>query len=632
MVLVRELILENFMSYEYSRVPLKPGLNLVCGPNGAGKSALVLGLAVALGQTYTERSRRLGDLIRRGKDLARVSVVFDNSPHDGKRPIAEIASDTIVLSRYLSQDGTYWHELNSRAVVKGEIMRLLERLSINPDNMLIVMHQNMIDVFSAIDARERLKLVEEAVGLRGYRERILEAREKLSHTLSEEESVRAMLEKTSETMRYWESEYQRFKRKKELETQREKLELEYAWAKCIRQEEAIGTLQSKLEGLRREFAEIEGDLEQNSKRATELEKRLGELEFDLDASYQKLIDHERAQAESEAIVKLIGGFSASLRSLESLQELLGQLEAELASKERSSEEAGERAKQTRSELVGIKKELERAHEDNINVRVRLAVLGFRRELLEREISGHESELRRSRRELEQMVQEAEQVGGRVETERKPQEVLDELRLVNAQLAGLADISPDVERMYLSYRNTVEELKVKAEIAAANRKRALEELEVRQRRWSSELKKLLREVETDYLEFLKQVNASGKARLANAHDIDEAGLELFFGFGGIEPQVLDAYTQSGGERSTSSMCFLLALQRRIESPIRAIDEFETHMDPRNREVIMRQILGSMRDESKQYIVITPGQIPGIEGVPNVITVQNVAGTSKVRVAQ
>jgi len=31
---IREVILENFMSHEYSRIPLKPGMNLITGPNG----------------------------------------------------------------------------------------------------------------------------------------------------------------------------------------------------------------------------------------------------------------------------------------------------------------------------------------------------------------------------------------------------------------------------------------------------------------------------------------------------------------------------------------------------------------------------------------------------------------------
>jgi len=631
--LIQEIILENFTSYEYSRIPFNPGLNLVCGPNGAGKSSILLALAVALGQTYTERSRRLSDLIRRGKDLGRVSVVFDNYPHDGRRPIPSVNSDTLVLSRYLNRDGTYWHEANNRTMTKGEVLRLLGRLSINPDNMLIIMHQNMIDVFGAIDAHERLKLIEEAVGLREYREHILEAREKLSHTLSEEESNRSLLEKAQETLRYWEGEYGRFQRKQELGERKRELELEYAWAKCIRQEEAVGNLQSKLDGLRSELGEIEGELEQSSKRGGELETKLRELEFGLDAAYQKLITHERAQAEAGARAKLIESFNASLRSVAEvgLSELLGHLEVELGRANEGLKEAGERANEVKSELVGIKGELEKTQETYVNSRIHIAVLGFRRELLERDISSAQSELRRARRELEQLEGEARQVGARIETERKPQEVLDELKLTNIQLASLADVSPDVERMYLSYKGTLKELEAKAEVAAANRKRALDELELRKQRWTNETNNLISEVKTSYTEILKRVNASGDVNLMNAHDIDEAGIELLVGFKGAEPQVLNAYTQSGGERTTALMCFLLALQQQIQSPIRAIDEFETHLDPRNREAILQGIIEFMRSEETQYIVITPGQLVSVEGVPNVITVQNIAGSSQVKVA-
>jgi chromosome segregation ATPase len=631
--LIREIILENFMSYEYSRLPFKPGLNIVCGPNGAGKSSILLGLAVALGQTYTERSRRLSDLIRRGKDLARVSVIFDNSPHDGRRPIPSVNSDTFILSRYLNRDGTYWHEANNRMVMKGEVLRLLGRLSINPDNMLIIMHQNMIDVFGAIDARERLKLVEEAVGLREYREQILEAREKLSHTLSEEESIRNLLEKAQETLRYWEGEYGRFQRKQELGERKRELELEYAWAKCIKQEEAVENLRSKLDALKEELKEIDGELGKNSKRGEELEAKLKELEFELDAAYQKLIAHERAQAEAGARAKLIESFNASLRSVAEagLGALLKHLGVELGRAKEDLKEAGGRVKEVKSELVGVKGELERTREAHVNSRVHIAVLGFRRELLEGDISNAQSELRQARRELEQLEGEAKQVGRRVETQRKPIEVLDELKLTNIQLASLADVSPDVERMYLSYKSTLKELEVKAEVVAANRQRALEELELRKQRWTNELSKTLREVKTSYGEILKRVNASGDVNLVNAHDIDEAGLELLVGFKGAEPQVLDAYTQSGGERTTALMCFLLALQQRIQSPIRAIDEFEAHLDPRNREEILRGIIEFMKGEATQYIVITPGQLVNVEGVPNVITVQNIAGSSKVKVA-
>ncbi|MEM2874713.1 MAG: AAA family ATPase [Candidatus Hadarchaeales archaeon] len=613
--MIKEIILENFMSHTYSRISLSKGLNLICGPNGAGKSSILLGLSVALGQTYTERSRRLSDLIRRGEDMARVSVVFDNSPEDGKRPVPGIAADTVVLSRYMKKDGTYWHEINGRTVVKGEVLRLLARLSINPDNMLIIMHQNMVDLFGAIDPKERLRLVEEAVGLREYREHILEAREKLSHTLSEEEATRSLLEKARETLRYWETEYQRFQKKQMLGERKRELEVEYAWAKCRKQEEIVEKLRARVEEMNAELKEVTAELEAGSRDEKMLDRKMKELDFEIESAYHRLIDLERLRGETDAGIRLGETLPGAKSGLPGLKKTAAELESKIG--------------EAKNALVGLKDERAKTLESYVDSRVRVAVLGFRRELLEKEISEAMSELRRARRELEELEADASQVGEKIETDRKPQDVLDELKVVNAQLSTLSDVSPEVEKMYTSYQSTLRELEAKAEVAAANRKKALEELDVRKVRWTREVAKLINEAGERYAAVLDRVNARGEVRVTNLNDIDEAGIEILVGFRGSSPQLLDAYTQSGGERTTAIMCFLLALQQKIKSPIRAIDEFEAHLDPRNRETLFKGIIEFMKGEGTQYLVITPGQLVNLEGVPNVIMVQNIAGTSHVK---
>ena len=127
-----------------------------------------------------------------------------------------------------------------------------------------------------------------------------------------------------------------------------------------------------------------------------------------------------------------------------------------------------------------------------------------------------------------------------------------------------------------------------------------------------------------------MGGTGEISLVNAEDIESAGLELTVGFKGITPQILDAYTQSGGERTTALMCFLLALQRRIKSPVRAIDEFEAHLDPRNRENLFQSVAEVANSDTAQYLVITPGRLAGVEKAFNVVVVQSVGGVSKVGV--
>ena len=70
---------------------------------------------------------------------------------------------------------------------------------------------------------------------------------------------------------------------------------------------------------------------------------------------------------------------------------------------------------------------------------------------------------------------------------------------------------------------------------------------------------------------------------------------------------------------------------MRSPFRAVDEFDVHMDPRNREIISDMLLKEVkRIKDIQYITITPSQIIGLGEDAHVITVQNVEGKSEVKV--
>ena len=143
--------------------------------------------------------------------------------------------------------------------------------------------------------------------------------------------------------------------------------------------------------------------------------------------------------------------------------------------------------------------------------------------------------------------------------------------------------------------------------------------------------LLGELSSRYDSLLEEVGGRGKIILKVSKDIEKAGLELYAGFKGNEPVSLDGLSPSGGERTVALIAFLLSLQQFISSPFRAIDEFDVHMDPRNRETVSRLIhAASKTEDSSQYIAITPGQLtlPGEDNV-HVIVVQNVEGSSLVK---
>jgi structural maintenance of chromosomes protein 5 len=184
-------------------------------------------------------------------------------------------------------------------------------------------------------------------------------------------------------------------------------------------------------------------------------------------------------------------------------------------------------------------------------------------------------------------------------------------------------------MYESYSKLYLELKEKAQVVAENREKTLEELKTRTQAWRSVMQNLLDRVNVEYQKIMGLTLATGEVRLANTEEIESAGLEILVGFKGSKPVALDAYTQSGGERTTATMSFLLALQQHVRSPLRAVDEYDIHMDPKNREMIAKILVSIIKDASSQYIVITPSQITFAGQDLNVITVQNLEGKSVVR---
>ncbi|MFH0897272.1 MAG: hypothetical protein V1850_04410, partial [Candidatus Bathyarchaeota archaeon] len=239
-------------------------------------------------------------------------------------------------------------------------------------------------------------------------------------------------------------------------------------------------------------------------------------------------------------------------------------------------------------------------------------------------------LKAAQRDLDQFIPQLEKVGVKIKTLRSPQEISEEIKITNVQIITLGDISEDVEKMYLAYSSLYNDMKSKAMVVSENRTKTLTEVEERRKTWRKLIESLLDAVSLTFQGFLSNIGATGRVRLIDAQDIETAGLELIVGFKGGEPTILDAHTQSGGERSVATMAFLLALQQHVKSPFRAVDEFDVHMDPRNREVFSDMLFKEIsKNTESQYLTITPGQMITIDKTVHVITVQNVEGRSEVK---
>jgi chromosome segregation ATPase len=76
--------------------------------------------------------------------------------------------------------------------------------------------------------------------------------------------------------------------------------------------------------------------------------------------------------------------------------------------------------------------------------------------------------------------------------------------------------------------------------------------------------------------------------------------------------LNKNVQSGGEKSVSTMLYLVSLQELTDFPFRVVDEINQGMDARNERKMFEQIVrAASRDDCPQYFVITPKLLPGLD---------------------
>ena len=678
-MLIREVILENFMSYEYARIPFKKGVNVVCGPNGSGKSSILIGISVALAQSSTERSKRLSDLIRYGKDEARITLVLDNSPRDGRRPVSRIKKDQIFLTRSLRRDGKYWFELENTAANKADVNRLLSKFEVDPENMLIIMHQNMVEQFTVLSNQEKLRMVEAAVGFESYRKNVLKAQKKLSRTLSQGDSVGKLLESAQQTLSYWREQYDRYQQKKQLRIKRRFLERELAWAEVLKREKIVAKLKEQNHERQNKISKIESktetiadqiDLLQNklehSKTALRslfedrlaLERERAKLELTASTADQALKETEswnkNHRRELEKVLDNIKSLETVLREKTNPMDLRPQLDEikasydtledawtqrfnlRNASLKKSVENSKEQLTKLGLQISNIKDkadsldlEIESTTTEVLDHKISLALLQYQKESLTKTMKRLDKELQLALVDLDEYVNRAEKIGARLVSMKNTMDILEELRVTDGHLAALADVSEDIERMYESYSKLYLELKEKARLVAENREKALEEVKARMDAWRTVIHNLLDQVNIKYRKILSEAYAVGEVKLTNEMDIEDAGLEIFVGFKGGNPVPLNAYTQSGGERSTATITFLLALQQHVHSPFRAVDEYDVHMDPKNREIIANLIVSSVTGLDTQYLAITPSQLTFTGKDIHLITVQNVEGASLIK---
>jgi chromosome segregation ATPase len=129
-------------------------------------------------------------------------------------------------------------------------------------------------------------------------------------------------------------------------------------------------------------------------------------------------------------------------------------------------------------------------------------------------------------------------------------------------------------------------------------------------WEPRLQMLINRVSAAFGNAFASIGCAGEVLLSKSGDADNPtptddfekwAIHVKVKFRDVEElQLLTGQRQSGGERSVSTIFYLMALQDMAQAPFRVVDEINQGMDPRNERLVHeRMVDAACRPDTSQY---------------------------------
>ena len=133
------------------------------------------------------------------------------------------------------------------------------------------------------------------------------------------------------------------------------------------------------------------------------------------------------------------------------------------------------------------------------------------------------------------------------------------------------------------------------------------IETKKQAWLAALRPLVDKINDNFKTNFASIGCAGEVKLHDAGDrFEEWELQIWVKFRAVtDMHLLDAHRQSGGERSVSTMLYLISLQELTSAPFRVVDGINQGMDPINeRKIFKRMTKAASSSEATQTFLLTP----------------------------
>jgi chromosome segregation ATPase len=204
-----------------------------------------------------------------------------------------------------------------------------------------------------------------------------------------------------------------------------------------------------------------------------------------------------------------------------------------------------------------------------------------------------------------------------ETENDPgtaEQLEDMYNASKAQLEMAIGIDPGVLQDYERRKRQRDALEERIGELQRSKSKIDERVKKYRDKWVPALEELVGNVNKLFSKAFAAIGNAGEIQIARAERYDMWGIDILVKFRNAEElQKLNAHRQSGGERSISTITYLLSLTEMSRAPFSLVDEINQGMDQKyERQVHDHMVKVTCEGASAgQYFLITPKLLPNLE---------------------
>lgn len=219
---LKHLTISGFKSFaKKSELEFSSSITAIVGPNGSGKSNVAEAFRFVLGEQSIKsmRGKRGEDLIWGGTEKvsrgnrASVIVTLNNEER-----IFPVDFDEVIVERTVHRDGQNEYLINGSKVRLKDIQEVLAAANIGPTGHHII-SQGEADRILTANQKERREMIEDALGLKVYQYKKLEAEKKLKKTKENIERVASLRREVAPHLKFLSGQVKKIERSVELREQ-----------------------------------------------------------------------------------------------------------------------------------------------------------------------------------------------------------------------------------------------------------------------------------------------------------------------------------------------------------------------------------------------------------------------------